>query len=177
MTNNFQSIGEDVRIDPDSVFKIPEQTIIGNHVAIDKGFICNTKLQIGDYIHISPYVVVIGGKDCNLYMNHFTFIAAGTKIIAGSELYAEDALINPTIPIEYRKVNLSTIRFERFSGCGVNCAILPGVTLGEGSVIGANAVVTRNTEPWTVYVGNPARPVKTRPNKNILEYAKRLGYI
>ena len=170
-------MGEDVHIDPDVFFKVPDQSRIGNHVAIDKGFICNTKLEIGDYIHIAPYVVVIGGKDSNLFMDHFTFIAAGTKVVAGSELYTEDALINPTIPIEYRIVNLSTIRFERFSGCGVNCAILPGVTLGEGSVIGANAVVTRDTEPWTVYVGNPAKPVKARPNTNILEYAKRLGYI
>jgi len=176
MTNDFKQLGQDVVIHPDSVFKVPEQTVIGHHNAIDKGFICNTVLQMGDYIHIAPYVVVIGGKNSTLILEDFSFIAAGTKVIAGSELYTEDALIGPTIPAEYRSLKLSTIRFGRFTGCGVNCAIMPGVTLGEGSVIGANAVVTRNTEPWTVYVGNPAKPVKTRPNKNILEYAKRLGY-
>ena len=53
---------------------------------------------------------------------------------------------------------------------------MPDVTIGEGSVIGACSLVTKDTEPWTVYVGVPARPVKVRPCVKMLEYAKRLGY-
>lgn len=169
-------IGEDVFIDKDTVFKHSDEIIIGNHVAIDKGFYCTTKLNVGDYIHIAPYVTTIGGKLSNIILNHFSFIAAGTKLVAGSELYTEDGLIGPTIPIKYRNIKYSTITFEKFSGCGVNCVILPDVTLAEGSVIGANSVVTKSTEPWTVYVGNPAKPVKVRPHENILKYAKELGH-
>jgi len=36
----------------------------------------------------------------------------------------------------------------------------PGVTVGEGAVVGARACVTQDVEPWTVVVGNPARMVK-----------------
>lgn len=43
----------------------------------------------------------------------------------------------------------------------------PGVTLGEGSVVGACAVVTHDVEPWTVVVGNPARPIKKRELRNV----------
>jgi acetyltransferase-like isoleucine patch superfamily enzyme len=43
-------------------------------------------------------------------------------------------------------------------------------------VIGAGAVVTKGTEPWTIYVGNPAKPIKERPKNKILEYAKNLDY-
>lgn len=45
---------------------------------------------------------------------------------------------------------------------GIRAVVMPGVTLGRGSVIAANATVTRDTEPWGVYVGNPARKIGER---------------
>ena len=53
---------------------------------------------------------------------------------------------------------------------------MPGVTLGEGSVVGANSVVTKNTEPWTVYYGSPAKPVRKRDKETVLKYANEMGY-
>jgi acetyltransferase-like isoleucine patch superfamily enzyme len=168
--------GIDVYINDDIYLKNKNLVEIGNHVAIDKGFYCTTQLVVGDYVHIAPYVVTIGGNNSKIILDHFSFVAAGTKLVAGSESYAEDGLIGPTIPIKYRVVKLSQIKFEKFSGCGANCTILPGVTLREGSVIGANSIVTRDTDPWTVYAGNPAKPIRTRPHEKILQYAKELGY-
>lgn len=40
--------------------------------------------------------------------------------------------------------------------------ILPGVTIGEGAVVGAGSVVTKNVEPYTIVAGNPARLIKER---------------
>lgn len=47
-------------------------------------------------------------------------------------------------------------------GCwiGANVTILPGVTIGENSVVGANSLVTKSVPPFHVAVGNPARVIK-----------------
>ena len=43
-----------------------------------------------------------------------------------------------------------------------HATILPGVTIGEGAVVGACAVVTKDVAPWTVVGGNPAKFIKKR---------------
>lgn len=45
---------------------------------------------------------------------------------------------------------------------GMNATVLPGVTIGDGAIIGAHAVVAKDVEPYTVMAGNPARPVRKR---------------
>ena len=50
--------------------------------------------------------------------------------------------------------------------------ILPGVTIGEGAIVAAGAVVSRDVAPWTIVAGNPAREVGTR--RRDLDY--RLDY-
>lgn len=46
---------------------------------------------------------------------------------------------------------------------GFGAAILPGVRIGEGAIVGACSVVTHDVPPWTVVAGNPARPIKELP--------------
>ncbi len=45
---------------------------------------------------------------------------------------------------------------------GLDATIMPGVTIGDGAIIGAKSVVTHNVEPYTIVAGNPARMVKKR---------------
>lgn len=45
---------------------------------------------------------------------------------------------------------------------GMDAVIMPGVTIGDGSIIGAKAVVTKDVAPYTIVAGNPARQVKKR---------------
>ena len=45
---------------------------------------------------------------------------------------------------------------------GANCTIMPGVNIGEGAVVGANALVNKNLDPWGVYVGTPCKKIGER---------------
>ena len=65
-------IGKDVYIHEDAWIKQKEGSKIGNHVAIDKGVQFSTKVDIGDYVHIAPYVVSVGGKDTTVCTTLFT---------------------------------------------------------------------------------------------------------
>lgn len=52
---------------------------------------------------------------------------------------------------------------------GREAMIMSGVTIGDGAVIGARALVSRDVPPYTIVVGNPARPVRTRFAPEIVE--------
>jgi dTDP-4-amino-4,6-dideoxy-D-glucose acyltransferase len=171
----FKKQGEDVAIADFVVIKRPELVTIGNHVAIDSFFYCTTQLEIGDYVHISPHVGVIGGKNAMLKIGNFCFVSLGARLVCASEEFFGEGLIGPIIPAKYHdKIINAPIVFEDHAGVGANVTVLPGVTLGEGSVIGANSLVTRSTEPWTIYKGSPAKPYKARPKDKMLQYAKEL---
>ena len=173
---DYKSIGEDVYIHKDVIIKHPNLCEIGSHVAIDNGVTFSTQIKIGDYVHISPFVCGIGGKTTKVTFEDFSFAAAGAKIVTGSEDYTGKGLVGPTIPDKYRSLIFADVTFKRFSGCGVNCSILPGVTFGEGAILGANSLATKDLEPWTIYVGSPAKPIKIRDKDLILKYALELGY-
>jgi acetyltransferase-like isoleucine patch superfamily enzyme len=170
-------IGKDVYINEITSITRPELVKIGNHVAIDFGFVCTTGLVLGDYIHISPHVSVIGGKKTSLVLEDFCFISTGARMICGSDLFQGDGLIGPVIPEIYQdKQVLEPINLKRFSGVCANSVVLSGVTMAEGSVLGANSFLKESTEPWTIYGGSPAKPLKKRKKEKMYQYAKELGY-
>jgi dTDP-4-amino-4,6-dideoxy-D-glucose acyltransferase len=173
----LKSVGEDVFISPFVEIRRPHLCSVGSHVAIDSGVYITTAAEIGDYVHISPYVTVIGGAKSKLIVSNFTTIAAGSRIICGSDKFLGEGFTSVTVPDQYRDdVELTTIVLEKFCGIGTNVVVMPGVTLREGSVIGACSLVTKDTEPWTIYVGIPAKPIKLRKKEKMLEFAKKLGY-
>jgi putative colanic acid biosynthesis acetyltransferase WcaF len=71
---------------------------------------------------------------------------------------------HPHFPLIWRPVTIGSqvwICAEAFVG--------PGVTIGDGAVIGARAVVTRDMPPWMICAGNPCRPLKPRTIKSPAE--------
>jgi len=177
MYAQLKSFGEDVYIAKNVVIKRPELVQIGSHVAIDDFFYVTTQLVLGDFIHIGPMVSIIGGRDGLLQCGNFVTIAAGSRIIVRGDEHLGVGLVSPVIPEIYRDKIIGNITvFEDFVGVGTNVVVMPNVRLAIGSVIGANSTVTKSTEPWTIYIGSPAKPIKPRRKDIMLQFAGKLGY-
>jgi len=175
--NSLKAFGSDVFISSNAEIRRPHLVSMGSHIAIDSGFYCTTEVILGDYVHIGPYVTVIGGEKALLRMAGFNTIGAGSRLVCASDAFLGDGLVGMS-PDEFRdNIKYQPIIFELFSSIGTNVVIHPGVTLAQGCVIGSCSLVTKNTEPWTIYHGTPARPIKQRRKDKMLEIAGKLGYL
>jgi acetyltransferase-like isoleucine patch superfamily enzyme len=163
-------------VDNGSNIRYREQCTFGDYVVLDIGAVSTVTMDIGDWVHIAPYAVIIGGSTSHLTMHHFSGISAGGKVICAGDDFSSGALMNPQVPKEYKEIINKPVIFEMFSCIGVNAVVMPGVTLREGAVLGSGSVLTRDAEPWTIYVGCPARPVKKRPHEKSYRYAREMGY-
>lgn len=170
------NLGVDVYINEDVFFK-QKNVNIGNHCAVDKGVYCTTNITLGDYIHIGPYVTIIGGKESFFVANGFNNIMAGSRIICGSDRFDDSGLFGAMIPKELKgKQIIEPVIMEEFSNVGTNSIVLPGSTLRKGVLLSAGSLLIGDTEEWGVYKGNPAVLVKKINGKKIIENAKKLGY-
>lgn len=107
-------------------------------------------LVVGDYACIGPRVNVY--SMAKIVFEPYSLASQGAHICAGTH-DIEDVnfqLKARSIVIGYR----AWVAAEAFVG--------PGVTIGQGAVLGARACTFRDLDEWTVYVGNPAKAVKER---------------
>ena len=168
-------IGDDVIIDSDVTIKRPHLSSIGSHVAIDKGFYCTTSLEVGDYVHISPYVTCIGGVDSKFICKGFNNIMAGARIICASDRFDGSGLFGAMIPQELKgKQIIKPVIMEEFSNIGTNAIVLPGSTLRRGVLLTAGSLLMGDTEEWGIYKGNPAILTKKIDGSKIIELSKKL---
>lgn len=178
-TSLLKECGDDVRINNLVSIERPKLISIANHVAIDAFFACSCGMDLGQYVHISKHVGVIGGKDGMLKMGNFTNISLGGRIVCGSDAFLGEGLIGYGIPGEYQdRIIIEPVIFDNFANIGASVTILPGVTIPEGTVIGAHSLVRKSDklEPWTIYAGNPLREIRKRPREKMLKYAEAMGY-
>ena len=170
-------IGDDVIIDDFIKIKHPELVTIGNHIGIDFGFYCTTNLELGDYIHISPYVTCIGGKTAKFIAKGFNNIMSGARIICGSDRFDDSGLFGAMIPNDLKgKQIIGDVVMEEFSNIGTNAIVMPNSIIRKGVLLTAGSLLIGDTEEWGVYKGNPAVLVKKINGSKIIEKAKKLGY-
>lgn len=155
----YLTIGKNCIISGNFIFESTEgQVKIGNHSYIGGStFISRSQITIGDNVTIA--------WGCTIYDHdsHSLDYRLRRKDI-------DDELRDIRIGVSFIRnkdwscVKSKPITIENDAWIGMNCIILKGVTIGEGSVIGAGSVVTKDVPPWTVVAGNPARVVKKLPH-------------
>jgi acetyltransferase-like isoleucine patch superfamily enzyme len=171
------SVGQDVYISARAEIRRPHLSKLGSHIAIDSGFYCTTKLELGDYIHISPQVSCIGGEQGSFTAKGFNNIMAGARIICVSDRFDDSGLFGALIPEKYLGKQIKKpVVMEPFSNLATNAVLLPGSILREGALLSIGSVLMGDTEPWTVYKGNPAVAVKKIDGSKAISHAKELGY-
>ena len=119
--------------------------------------ICDTEVNIGDYALISWNVVLMD-----------TYRVSTDPRERRQEL----AHVPTRVPRQaHAAVPSRPIHIERNVWIGFDSCVLPGVTIGEGSVVGARSVVTSDVRPFTVVAGNPARIIKQLEHKDNIHHA------
>jgi acetyltransferase-like isoleucine patch superfamily enzyme len=111
--------------------------------------VCDGRLEIGAYATISWNVV---------FMDTYRMPYAPEARRALLEKRWRERAAQPKMDLPAHPVILGDNVWIGFDVC-----ILPGVTIGEGSVVGARSVVADSVPPYTVVAGNPARPIRTLP--------------
>ena len=71
--------------------------------------------------------------------------------------------LSTCLPLEQRNVFISYVKIEKDVFIGTNSIVHPGITIGEGAVIGSNSLVLKDIKPWTINAGSPTRVIGQRP--------------
>ena len=169
----FRSIGRDVLIHERVTLVGIENISIGSHVRIDPEVImlATGPLTIGCYTHIAACVFIAAKS--GFQMKNFANIAHGARIYTINDDYSGELLMGPTIPPELLSLNACPVIMEEHANIGAGAVVMPGVTMSEGSVLGALSLLTKTTEPWTIYAGIPAKPLKLR-RRDVIEMGRQL---
>jgi acetyltransferase-like isoleucine patch superfamily enzyme len=148
--------------------------ICGSDVRIDRGFHCTAAfVLLGEHIHISPYVVIIGGEDTLFEAKGFNNLMVGSKVICASDRFEGSGLPGSLIPRKFKgKVINKPVVMEKFSNLGSGAIMMPGSRLNTGCLLTINSVLFGDTEEWGVYSGNPAILVKKICGAQIMTIAK-----
>lgn len=170
----FAEIGVDVTIFPTAMILGTNTITIGSHVIIDDFVFIgkHQRLILGHHVHVASHASITGGGIC--ICCDFSGISSGARILTGTDDFGGKGLTGPTVPARYRAVERSKVIIGAHAVIGVNAVVCPNVTVGEGAAVGAGAVVTRDLEPWGIYVGAPARRIRTRRHEAMLEFEKAL---
>ncbi len=116
------------------------------------------KVKIGRYCSIGPRVNCIFGKHpSNTFVStHPSFFAVKTPV---GFTYADQQYFEEFAP---KHEDQQSITIGNDVWIGANVSLMDGVRIGDGAIVAANALVTKDVEPYTIVGGVPAKPIKKR---------------
>jgi acetyltransferase-like isoleucine patch superfamily enzyme len=164
------------------IIQIGERTDVTG--AIDKRH-PQSSISIGDDCLIEGYLVT-ETKDSAITIGNNVYVGGNTKLDCVASIVVEDDVLisyecimadsdNHSLDYRIRKKDLAQwkrgehdwtttasapIKVSRHAWIGARAVILKGVTIGEGAIVGAGSVVTKDVPPYTIVAGNPARVVR-----------------
>ena len=115
------------------------------------------EIIIGEHTLVSP----------RCHIGCINRIIIGYHVTLGDRVYITDHVHGHSLreemdtpPFDRPLVSRGGVTIEDFVQIGENCVVLPGVTIGRGTIVGAGAIVTKDLPPYCVAAGNPAKVIK-----------------
>jgi acetyltransferase-like isoleucine patch superfamily enzyme len=153
-----RTVGSALNINPGVGMRHPETFVIGDSVFI--GAQCflqgrfDGRLRIGNHVWIGPQSY-FDARD--LTLEDYVGWGPGAKVL-GSTHTGQPM----NLPIIQTDLEIRPVLVQKWADIGTNATLLPGVTVGEGSIVGAGAVVARDVPPYAVVAGVPAKVIRMR---------------
>lgn len=130
-------------------------------------------MRFGSYVHIACFSSITGGELVEI--GDFSAVSQGCRLLSGSDDFTDWGFGNSTIDETFRNVKRLPISTGDFCVIGANSVVLPGVAIGEGASVGAGSIITKDLDPWGVYLGN--KRIRDRNKAGVLEtYRKFSGH-
>jgi dTDP-4-amino-4,6-dideoxy-D-glucose acyltransferase len=177
LTNNeliemgFGSLGRNILLSSKGSYYNPKNIYLGDNVRIDDFCIVSAGdggIRIGRNVHISAFASIVGQAPIDF--EDFSGISNKVAVFSSTDDFVK-GMTNPTIPDRFRRLKHIPVRLGRHAVVGSNSVLLPGSELGEGTSVGALSVVRGKLEPWSVYMGNPAKRIMAR-SRGIIDLEK-----
>jgi acetyltransferase-like isoleucine patch superfamily enzyme len=159
----LKSYGKDVYLSDKASIYNPGNISIGDNVRIDDFCVLSggSGLSIGKHIHIAVHCCLFAGAGIQLH--DFSTMGPFCLLLSESDDFSGRSLVGPQIPKEYKPYyKKGMITLGKYVTMGARSTVLPDVTIGEGSAVGAHSLVTKDCDPWWIYVGVPAKKLTKR---------------
>jgi len=124
---------------------IRENNMIGDNVSIGTLAVVEHSVEISDAvrIHSQAFIPEFSKLEQNSWI--------GPNVVLTNALYPK----SPDV-----KAQLKGVIVREYAKVGANSTVLPGIELGQGCLVGAGSVVTKNVKPATIVAGNPAKEIR-----------------
>ena len=159
--DKLKSCGKDVRLYPLAKIAFPHVVELGDNCKIrDFVFIFAGKgVKIGEYTDVQPHTIIWGGGETIIGDRVST--GPGTVFLSATYSHAPGLKMVDGMQEGETAVRGGKIEIGNDVYIGANCTIMP-VKIGDGAVIGAGSFVNKDLEPWSIYVGSPAKKIGER---------------
>lgn len=140
-----------------------------NHTQI-VSFCDLSKVVVGKKTYGGINVIDFSPTDTKLYIGSYCSIAPGVQFLLGGEHQIKSISTYPFKAYEFGYAREAgskgdiIVKDDVWIGC--NAIICSGVTIGQGAIVAAGAIVTKNVEPYSIVGGNPAKFIKWRFDEN-----------
>lgn len=151
----YLKVGDDTILDCKILFESSTgEVIVGNRCYIGTSHIISrSKIEFGNNVMVAMGSVFYDHDSHSInYMERENDITQQLTDYRNGKFFIENK--------SWIDVNSSPIKIGNNAWIGINCIILKGVTIGEGAIIGAGSVVTRDIPAWCIAAGNPAKVIK-----------------